>query len=425
MKKMWYMLKNIRYSHGQGGMDAVMGVIRAAVYLAKKEGIRGIFRRANNISTQIDVPAFYSFVCNETIIPLNKAERDRALTEGKMIVNWLIPEMSVGSGGHFTIFRFATMLENRGIHNRIYVTNPTYFKSDRKLREFLDAHYNLENEKTEVFCNTESIRFAHATVATGWQTCYFLRRFNNTISKFYFVQDFEPCFFPMGTEYLLAENTYHFGFRGITAGDWLKEKMINEYHMRAESFYFSYDKDIFKSREKRDNKKRVFLYARPVTPRRCFELALLALCKLVQKIPELEVALAGWDVSNYRIPFPHLNAGTVSREELSDLYAQCDICIVMSSTNLSLMPVEIMASNSVVACTRGENNAWMVNEGNAIMLPTDPIEMADVLYEAIHDKKRLQRLRKAGQEYAKSFTDWDKEGEKVYRYIKEGIQDDI
>lgn len=92
--------------------------------------------------------------------------------------------------------------------------------------------------------------FAHGTVATAWTTAYYVRRFNNTISKFYFVQDFEPYFYAHGSEYEFAENTYKMGFRGITAGDWLKDVMRNDYGMTADSFLFSYDDKIYQTKRK-------------------------------------------------------------------------------------------------------------------------------------------------------------------------------
>lgn len=92
------------------------------------------------------------------------------------------------------------------------------FKDDESFKEFLRKYYNttLTNENIEIYNDVENVKFAHAIVATGWQTAYFVRRFNNVISKFYFVQDFEPLFYSMGSEYLMAENTYKFEFRGIT-----------------------------------------------------------------------------------------------------------------------------------------------------------------------------------------------------------------
>lgn len=72
------------------------------------------------------------------------------------------------------------------------------------------------------------------------------------MSKFYFVQDYEPFFFPHGSYYELAKNTYKFGFRGITAGDWIKDKLIADFGMKADSFGFSYDKDMYVPLKKKE-----------------------------------------------------------------------------------------------------------------------------------------------------------------------------
>ena len=106
-------------------------------------------------------------------------------------------------------------------------------------------------------------KYAHATVATSWITAYFVRNFQNTISKFYFIQDFEPYFYAHGSEYSFAENTYSFGFRGITAGDWLRDIAREQYGMKAMSFHFSYDRTIYYPKDKPDDRPRVFFLRPP------------------------------------------------------------------------------------------------------------------------------------------------------------------
>ena len=59
-----------------------------------------------------------------------------------------------------------------------------------------------------------------AVFATGWETAYPVFNDAGDARKCYFVQDFEPLFYPVGSEYVLAENTYRFNFFGITAGKW-------------------------------------------------------------------------------------------------------------------------------------------------------------------------------------------------------------
>ena len=132
---------------------------------------------------------------------------------------------------------------------------------------------------------------------------------------------------------------------------------------------------------------------------------------------------AGWDVGGYKIPFTHLNAGSVRLEELADLYSQCDMCLVLSNTNLSLLPLEVMASNSVAVCTKGANSSWLVNEANSVMVDFDPIAIADTLCYYLEHRDELAVIRKRGLDFALS-TSWDKEAKKVYDAIMRGIEED-
>lgn len=405
-------------------MSKIGKVTKKIIKVFKRDGIQGIVQKIENVDNQIDIPGFYGFITDTTTVPLNQEEYKKHKNDDKKIINWIIPEMGVGSGGHINIFRFVLNLQNMGFQNRIYVHRGNNLLTDEKLRTFLKEHYEIQDDcGIEIYCDVSKAKFAHATIATSWQTAYFVKNFNNTISKFYFVQDFEPYFYAKGSEYIFAENTYKFGLKGITAGDWLKEKLRNEYQMVTESFGFSYDHDMYVPHEKRDNKNRLFMYARPVTARRSFELGLLALCELHKRIPDIEVIFAGWDISNYKIPFTHLNAGSVKLSELADLYAQCDMCLVFSNTNLSLLPLEVMASNSVVVCNDGEHCKWLTNKENSILVEEDPVKIADTLEYYIRHKEELIKFREKGIELANN-TSWDKEAKKVKEFILRELEKD-
>ena len=365
----------------------------------------------------------YGFVLNTEPIPFSREDYEAHRRDEHPIVNWVIPEPTKGSGGHTTIFRFVSALQKKGIRNRIYILEPKLIRTDGEAADFLHKNFTLLDENVEIRCGCGRMEFCHAIVATGWMTAYYVRRFMNTVSKFYFVQDFEPLFYPMGSEYRFAENTYRFGFRGITAGDWLKNKLEREYQMPCDSFHFSYDKSIYRVREKRDGEKRVFFYARPSTPRRAWELGLLTLTLLAEKVPEVEVIFAGGDVAKYKIPFSHRSAGVVQPEELAEMYAQSDICLVMSLTNLSLLPLEVMASGSVVATQGGDSNDWQMDERAAIITDFDPVHIADTLADYLNHPERLKEIRERGIRFAQG-TDWDRETEKAYQSIIRGIRED-
>lgn len=391
-------------------------------YISTK-GIDGACNYIDKIADKIDVFKFYDYIVDQTVYELDNAEYEAHKNDEVKILNWIVPEMGPGSGGHINIFRFVSNLENMGFHSRIYIHNPTFLNDDDKLREFLREHFSILDERVECYHDCKDAKFAHATIATGWQTAYFVKNFNNTVSKFYFVQDFEPYFYAMGSEYEFAENTYKFGLRGITAGDWLKDKLNKEYGMITDSFGFSYDKDIYTPHEKKDDVNRVFFYARPVTPRRDFELGLLALNELDKRVDNLEVCFAGWDISNYEIPFKHKSYGILQIEELSEIYAQCDMCFVISNTNLSLLPLEVMASNSVAVCSVGENSTWLVNDENSVLVDYEPIQMAEKMAYYLKNPQELAKIREKGLAFAQS-TSWVTEAEKVRDALLKGIAED-
>ena len=132
---------------------------------------------------------------------------------------------------------------------------------------------------------------------------------------------------------------------------------------------------------------------------------------------------AGWDIRNYTIPFKHKNLGSLRQDKLADLYAQCDMCLVLSGTNLSLLPLEVMASNSVAVCTRGANSEWLVNDDNAILVDFDPDDIADKICYYLAHKEELAAVRKRGLAFANA-TSWETEGEKVRIAVEKGIEED-
>lgn len=390
----------------------------------KKNGLKKTLKRC---VTKPEPPKqqildFWNFIVDTKEIPFS-AEEAEGCRGGQKIVNWIVPEFGKGSGGHINIFRFISALERRGIHNRVYVYRAVELTDDEKLHTLLREHFSILDPQVESCCDAGKAKFAHATVATSWITAYFVKNFNNTISKFYFIQDFEPYFYARGSEYSFAENTYTFGFRGITAGDWLKNLVEREYGMKADSFGFSYDRDLYQPKKKTEGGQRVFFYARPVTPRRDWELGLLALNELCRRMPQVEVVFAGWDVSSYEIPFAHKNLGIVSLENLSDLYAQCDLCLIISSTNLSLLPLEVMGSGSVAVCSKGENSSWLVDEENAVMVDFEPNQIADTMEFYLTHPEELERIRQKGIAFAEG-TSWEREADKVYEAILKGIRED-
>lgn len=385
--------------------------------------MEGIFEKLHLKKQKLKMIRPYRFLLEETEVLLDR-KACRKLGDGKRkLLNWIIPDMGEGGGGHINIFRFISLLEDRGFHSRLYLFQSSFYFDNTMVRNYLKDKFPMLDSRVEAFWSTKYAGFAHATIATSWETAYYVRRFQNTISKFYFVQDYEPYFYPLGSQYQLAKQTYDFGFRGITAGDWLKEKLEAEHGMVCSSFRFSYDKNLYKVGEKKGKRKRVFFYARPTTPRRCFEIGFLALYELTRRMSQVEVVFAGWDLTGVEIPFRHRNLKIVEIRKLSGIFSNCDLCLVLSDTNVSLLPLEIMASGSVVVSSRGENATWLLNDANAVLVGYDPAEIAGKMeYYLTHEKERRQ-IREAGITFAKG-TSWEKEAKKVAQILEQGIRED-
>lgn len=363
-------------------------------------------RSITSLLSKTDVLTFYRFILSE---PWGeKAQLESVSTK---TLNWIVPPFGFGSGGHLNIFRFISQLEARGFVCRIVLVGDSMPSSAEEAKKNINSWFFPV--KASVYLGTEKVPAAHISVATSWITAYYLRGFEATNHKCYFVQDFEPCFYPSGSEYSWAEETYRFGFYGITAGSWLKNKLNQDYGMHCESFSFSYDAGMYRPTERRDpNVKHVFFYARPPTARRAFEMGLLVLQRVVLDNPDVRVIFAGWDVSSYEIPFPHLNAGTVRVDELPDLYSQCDVALVLSFSNLSLLPLELMACGTPVVSNRGACTEWLLNE-NICELADPTVEaLAASVTRLLRDPVRHGALRTAGLDFANR-THWTNEVDKV------------
>lgn len=368
-------------------------------------------------NSKIDIIDFWRFVSTKPFgqeLTMNPPQNNT--------INWFIPPFGRGSGGHLNIFRFIRNLENFGFDCRLIVCDAAKDMTPEILREQIaEWFFPL---KASIFLHPQQeIPTAEISVATGWQTAYPVKVFRGTKYRCYFVQDFEPFFYPPGTEYALAEETYRFGFIGITAGDWLAKKLREAYGMNTYPFQFSYDKELYRPLPRRDTIQRVFFYARPPTPRRAFDLGVLILAELAKRMPDVEVVLAGWDVNGYELPFRSLKCGMLSLAELPDLYSHCDAALVLSFTNASLLPLELMACGCAVVSNTGANNEWLLNEECSVLAkPTIP-EMADALQRILQDETYRSDIVKNGF-LTTNASSWEHEAEKVAAVFR-GLKNEI
>ncbi|MEQ8267714.1 MAG: glycosyltransferase family 4 protein [Parvibaculum sp.] len=348
-----------------------------------------------------DVCAHFSFVATPPFgVPIGDAAPPDRRT-----INFFVPEVGRGSGGHLNIFRFMVNLMELGYECRLIVCNSDGIKDAEWLAADIADWFQPLGAKI-YFWPEDAIPQAHFSFATGWQTAYPVNAFRGTRHRFYLVQDFEPYFYAHGSEYAFAEQSYRLPLKAITAGQWLADKLRDEYGMEATPIGFSYDKHLYRPIRRRGRDvQHVLFYARPVTPRRGFELGLMTLTEVSRRLPHVKFILAGWDVSNYAISFDHLNAGIVPLSELPDLYGQCDAALVISLTNLSLLPLELMACGCAVVSNSGPNVEWLLNRDNAALADATVHGLAGALQRVLEDNAYKEKIVEAGFRTVGQ-TDW-------------------
>lgn len=334
--------------------------------------------------------------------------------EGEQIsIDWLIPSFSPGSGGHTTIFRIIRELERRGHNQRIFVVGPTTYTSGAEAFKVINNFFFPIN--TPVFLSSDGAGSADVAVATSWLTAYYVRSLPGVGRKWYFVQDFEPYFYAHGAEYLFAEDTYRFGFHGITAGPWLAEKLGTDYGMDCKYFFLATD-PIYKLAPAKKVNKNIVFYARHVTPRRSVELGILALSKIHRKYPDWNIYMFGTDA--FEVPFPCTFLGVLDHNKLVQLYHESTIGVVLSSTNYSLIPNEMMASGLAVVELDTECMRMVYQHGEHIMLSKPNVEgLSTQIERLILDRDLRNNIAEQGAILAKSWT-WEEAADSIERAFR-------
>ena len=347
--------------------------------------------------------------------------RNQVLSQESFI--WFVPNWSnVWGGGHYTLFRFANHFAKKGLKQYIFIYDNLGHAILSKLQNDLDTTFSKGT--MEVIVDIAHVPQCSIAIATTWQSAYYVKSFEACEEKFYFMQDFESHFYAHGTASMQANNTYKFGFHGITGGEWNKGHYISS-GGSAISYTASTDRDIFFPQNKdvsvRENVSRIFFYGRPSTERRCFELGIEALYLISLKYPEIELVIAGLDMTQV----PSFNCkmlGNLTLPQTGELYRNCDIGIAFSGTNLSYLPSELMACGVPVISNNGPHVEWYCESGeNAILVDPTPQSILTAVKSLVEDKNLRQKLALGG--IAKTdLTTWELEMDKVFAHINRVVK---
>jgi glycosyltransferase involved in cell wall biosynthesis len=266
-----------------------------------------------------------------------------------------------------------------------------------------------------------------ASIATLWSTAYPALKFNQVRRKFYFIQDFEPLFYPAGSTQAQVEATYDFGFDGLCNTLPLAQIYQDQYHGQATSFKPCIDPQVFNADGRKEHEPgtpwQVFFYSRPEHPRNGFELGVAALKKLKHRLGDrVRILCAGdaWDPESYGLEGVVENLGLMGYSETADLYRACDAGLVMMFTrHPSYLPFELMACECCVVSNRNPWTGWFLKDGeNCLLADASATSLVDRLEEAlINEDLRQKIVSSANQVIAHDHQDWDREFEQLFTWM--------
>ena len=352
------------------------------------------------------------------------APTKKTFNANQMNIHWVVPAFAPGGGGHMTIFRMIHFLEVAGHKQTLWINNPDRGNTVESVYQMLENHFQHFTGDIRFVDETLSDAEGDAIIATDCWTVYPVLGTRNFHRRFYFVQDYEPSFHPMGSNYLLAEQTYHEDLDCLCASPWLKQLVNEKYGRWARHFWLAADQRIYHPSEavKKGSKPRIAVYARQFTARRAVELAFLGLEQLAKSGADFAVDFFGAPLSFDRAPFDFVDHGVASQDELARIFQKADIGLVFSATNYSLVPQEMMACGLPIVELDVESTRAIFPDEVVSLAKPDPKAIAKTLAELLESPEQRAKQADAALSWVSGFS-WRASADMVETAIRERLSE--
>lgn len=251
-------------------------------------------------------------------IPEIEPMRFRVVKTERKRINIIVPSINVEHvfGGIATALKFFDKLTENltGWDKRIILSDAT---PNKQAIEQYSGKYKFVSCEKNCFDARQIVPFADRNgktlpvsdkdifIFTGWWTAYCVQEEYHNLERdgklspnpfIYFIQDYEPGFYPWSTRYMMADSTYKCNYKQIAVFN--SKELRTFFENNNYSFYkkFEFDpllnaglKERVSSLGKKINKKKqILVYGRPGTARNAFELLVAALKKWVEIYDDAE-----------------------------------------------------------------------------------------------------------------------------------------
>ena len=309
----------------------------------------------------------------------------------------IFPYPTKGSGGHRTVIQNANALVRYGHIVDIYV-GEDFISTNEDMKKMIEDFYG--KCLAGVYVGIKMQKEYDLIFATAWTTAEPVK-YLDAPKKAYFIQDYEPWFEPMGNSYIVAENSYKYGFYFVTIGKWLCHKISSEFHQPARYFDFCADLNVYKVNKKVKKENAICFVYQPEKWRRCTDLGMKALRIVKELRPDVKIYLYGSQVEG-NINFEAENLHIIPIEKCSEIYNKCKVGLCLSSSNPSRIPFEMMACGLPVVELYRENNLYDMPDDSVLLAESNPEALATAMIKILDDNKLQQKMSEAGLKYMKN-----------------------
>lgn len=296
------------------------------------------------------------------------------------------PSPIPGSGGHRTIYNMCRRLAQAGYE--VHLNNER--AGDTRAMDWQASV--IGGSGIKIHNRWGAGIDAAAVIATiDYSAFYVSDHFSESVKKFYFIQDYEAGFNPVGDVYLRSQRSYAQGLNAITMGRWLSHVLRARYGLGAASGGLGVDHQVYMPSPvsggaggRSGRQKIAFLY-QPEKPRRAVQLCVDALTEVTKLLPDVEVVTYGSD-AHPSLPCRSRNLGLITDlREINEIYNECDLGLCISATNPSRIPFEMMAAGCVPVDIYSYNNLFDYGAGTGVLAYQSPASLAEAMFRLLTD----------------------------------------
>jgi O-antigen biosynthesis protein len=408
----------------------VKNEIRRSWGVLRREGVQGFVRKgslqlARRASdrfawSDLQFPLLAEDVFDSASVVRGNRETHRPTRDGdRLRVGFVCVPPSAGSGGHTTLFRMINSVQSRGHDCTLFL----YDQGD----EDVQRHRAVLNRswpwlRASVRSARPRIDDVDVVVASSWDSAHVIaNRADPVIPRYYFVQDYEPYFYPRGPLWALAEDTYRFGFKIIALGEMVSSCLQDHVGVMPHATVpFGCDTDTYRLLDQSGSgpdRTGIVLYAKTTADRRGYWLARRALHLFHHDHPEQPIHVVGDHVTGWTIPV--IQHGSVPPRELNVLYNQAIAGLALSFTNISLAAEEMLAAGAVAVVNDSPLARLDLPTGHAVWAPATPAGLAAALSATVEAPDHRSRALAAA---AAVRHGWDETGSRLAAVIEDDVR---